>query len=218
VSPRDAAPGPAPESSTPGAGTPAAAAPPPGLRERGRLRRRVRYLRKLRELELRDLGGLVFDMYRFASKRQDLVREKLQVMFEHDAELRQLEARLGERKRIVEVREPGVGGACPTCGTLHSSDARFCAGCGRPLGNERSTDREAAAAAVAGAPAGEPAGGPKPAPPTEPAPTAARIPAGGEDLASPPAPDDDTAVVPAASPEPEAGSDSPTTEIGTARR
>ena len=62
----------------------------PGFLQRLRLRRRVRFLRKQRELQLRDLGGLIFDMYRFGSKRQDLVREKLRLMFEADRELRRV--------------------------------------------------------------------------------------------------------------------------------
>jgi hypothetical protein len=100
------------------------------LRDRGRLRRRVRFLRKQRELQLRDLGGLIFDMYRFGSKRQDLVRDKLRQMFAADRELRELEQLLGEQRRSLEIREAGVGGACPRCLALHSSEARFCSSCG----------------------------------------------------------------------------------------
>ena len=77
-----------------------------GLIQRVRLRRRVRFLRKQRELQLRDLGGLIFDMYRFGSKRQDLVREKLRVMFEADRELREFEAALGGRRMRVVAAAP----------------------------------------------------------------------------------------------------------------
>jgi hypothetical protein len=104
-----------------------------GLTERGRLRRQVRFLRKQRELQMRDLGGLIFDMYRFGSKRQDLVREKLRLMFEADRELREFEAMLGGRRRPLEVREPGVGGSCPRCLTLYSTDAHYCWRCGLAL-------------------------------------------------------------------------------------
>jgi len=195
ASPPEAAPGPAPETLAPYAGPPPAAAAQPGLRERGRLRRRVRYLRKLRELELRDLGGLVFTMYRFSSKRQDLVRDKLKVMFEHDAELRDLEGRLGDPRRTVEVREPGIGGTCPACGALHSSDARFCSQCGRPVGK----DAGPAPAPEVWAPDVTPAAPADPAaPPVEP-----RGP-NGEAAAMPPPAEPDT--------------ESPTTEIRTARQ
>jgi hypothetical protein len=102
-----------------------------GLRERTRLRRRVRFLRKRRELELRDLGGLIFDMYRFGSKRQDLVRDKLQEMFADDRELREFEHLVGRRQRRLDIREAGIGGACPRCGQLFSTEARFCSRCGQ---------------------------------------------------------------------------------------
>jgi hypothetical protein len=104
-----------------------------GLTQRGRLRRRIRFLRKQRELQLRDLGGLIFDMYRFGSTRQDLVREKLAPMFEADRELRAFEAMVGGRQPTLEVREPGVGGSCPRCLTLYSTDAHFCWRCGLAL-------------------------------------------------------------------------------------
>ncbi|MDX6642457.1 MAG: hypothetical protein QOD76_419, partial [Solirubrobacteraceae bacterium] len=109
------------------------APPKPGWRERARFRRRLRYLRSVRELALRDLGGLIFDMYRFGSKRQDLVREKLDLMFSADNELYTLETALDDHQRLHELRIPGVGGACPECGTLNSSDARFCSNCAEPL-------------------------------------------------------------------------------------
>ena len=104
-----------------------------GLTQRARLRRQVRFLRKQRELQMRDLGGLIFDMYRFGSKRQDLVREKLRPMFEADRELRGFEAMLGGRRLPLEVREPGVAGSCPRCLTLYSTDAHFCWRCGLAL-------------------------------------------------------------------------------------
>ena len=104
-----------------------------GLTQRGRLRRQVRFLRKQRELQMRDLGGLIFDMYRFGSKRQDLVREKLRLMFEADRELRAFEAMLGGRRDPLAVREPGVAGSCPRCLTLYSTDAHYCWRCGLAL-------------------------------------------------------------------------------------
>jgi hypothetical protein len=51
--------------------------PRPSFRHRGRLRRRLRYLRRVRELGFRDLGGLVFDQHRFSSVNEELVRGKL---------------------------------------------------------------------------------------------------------------------------------------------
>jgi hypothetical protein len=43
----------------------------PGFRERGRMRRRARYLRRLRELQMRDIGGFVLELHRFHRDRPD---------------------------------------------------------------------------------------------------------------------------------------------------
>jgi len=110
-----------------------AAAEQPNVRHRAQLRRRVRFLRRRRELELRDLGGLVFDLTRFETQRPDLVQAKVEVLGTTDAERRSLEQALGEDRPLRELREAGIGGVCPACGTLYASDARFCSSCGAPL-------------------------------------------------------------------------------------
>ncbi|MDX6650607.1 MAG: hypothetical protein QOJ97_2558 [Solirubrobacteraceae bacterium] len=110
--------------------------PSPQLRgrARGRARRRLRYLRQLRDLQLRDLGGLVFDLYRFGEQREALVRGKLDAIIATDKEIGTLELSLGlTPRRILEVRQPGVGGVCAGCGAFHASDARFCSTCGVEL-------------------------------------------------------------------------------------
>jgi hypothetical protein len=115
-------------------GEPAAdPAPRPSFRERARVRRRARYLRRLRELQLRDLGGLVFELHRFGRERGDLVAGKLDALGATSSELRGLEAALGEVRDGVELREPGIGGACPRCATLHGSADFFCSRCGLDL-------------------------------------------------------------------------------------
>ncbi len=108
---------------------------PPRLRarERGRARRRLRYLRQVRELQLRDAGGFVFDLYRFGEQRDALVRAKLDALIATDKEIRSLEARLGVAGRVQEIRQPGVGGTCANCGAFHASEASFCAHCGVEL-------------------------------------------------------------------------------------
>jgi hypothetical protein len=108
-------------------------APPSGLRERARIRSRVRYLRKLREIQLRDLGGFVVELDRFGRSRPELVKEKVAGAAETDRELRALEAALRERRPLRELREAGIGGACAGCGTVHGSRDRFCSWCGRKL-------------------------------------------------------------------------------------
>jgi ribosomal protein L40E len=125
----------APPQAPPAAPLPAGLAPEdvaptrPSFRDRGRLRRRLRYLRRVRELGFRDLGGLAFDLHRFARRNDELVLGKLAALDAVDRELRAIERAIDERRDIIELREPGVA-ACPRCGALHGSDARFCPQCG----------------------------------------------------------------------------------------
>lgn len=109
------------------------AAPEPTLTERGRVRRRARYLRALRELQLRDLGGFVLELHRLGRQRPDLVEAKLAGAQETDRELRTLERALRERRSVRELREPGIGGTCTACGTVHGSRDRYCSWCGGQL-------------------------------------------------------------------------------------
>jgi hypothetical protein len=107
----------------------------PTSQRRGRLRRRLRHLRRVRELLLRDLGGLLFEIHRSGEQTDTahaLVDGKLARLASVDAELRELESILGDRRAMI-VREPGIGGSCPLCGELHGSDARFCWACGTPV-------------------------------------------------------------------------------------
>ncbi|ADB50288.1 hypothetical protein [Conexibacter woesei] len=157
----------------------AAAAPTPerkpGFRERGRMRRRLRYLRRVRELQVRDLGGLAFDLRRFERKRDDLVAQKIDQIRACDDELRSLEETLAERRDIRDVRAPGIGGTCPRCFSLYGSNDRFCAHCGAALGGLAQGPAQVAA----------PPPQPAPAAPAAPAPPAAQAPAAP---AAPPAP------------------------------
>jgi hypothetical protein len=110
-----------------------AAVPEESWRRRTQMRRRLRYLRRARELALRDLGGLVFDHDRFGKERPDLVRAKLDGLGSLDTERRTLEAALGEQHELDVLREPGIA-SCARCGALHASDAKFCSNCGLPVG------------------------------------------------------------------------------------
>jgi hypothetical protein len=105
-----------------------------GFLGRGRIRRRVRYLRRLRDLQLRDLGGFQVELRRHGRERPDLVREKLEGALRTDTELRELERSLGNESAPSELRTPGIGGGCEQCGAIHGSADRFCASCGTPLG------------------------------------------------------------------------------------
>lgn len=134
---------PAPDLATPGLPSlPAGVAPeelvgdPPDTRRRGRLRRRLRHLRQVRELMLRDVGGLVYEFHRSGAGSAAgepgaaLVGRKLDRLAALDAERRALEEQLDDRRTETVLREPGVGGACAACGEYLASDARFCAHCG----------------------------------------------------------------------------------------
>ncbi len=120
------------------ASVPAAAAPQrPGFRERGRLRRRLRYLRQIRELGYRDLGGLVFDQHRFERRDGQLVDAKVLAIELLDREIRSLEEVLELQTSYSELFIPGVS-ACARCGTLHGSDAHYCPNCGLAFSGPRS--------------------------------------------------------------------------------
>ena len=171
---------------------PVAAVPAnPTWRERGRLRRRLRYLREVRELGYRDLGGLVFDQHRFQRPNDGLVQGKVLAIDAVDRELRAIEQALRAGTLVTELALPGVS-ACQRCGALHGSDARYCPQCGLAFAGPRTVagmgdasvpvpapmagpgqaalfDPTAAAAAQA---AGIPAVTPEPAPPEPGAPAA----------------------------------------------
>ncbi len=115
---------------------PPVAAQRPGFRERGRMRRRLRYLREVRELGFRDLGGLVFDQHRFQRPNEALVKGKVAAIDAADREFRAIGAALQERTPYRELFVPGVS-ACQRCGALHGSDARFCPHCGLSFGGPR---------------------------------------------------------------------------------
>jgi hypothetical protein len=142
------------------------AAVPASSARRGRVRRRVAFLRAARELLLRDLGGFVYELHRTAGDveheaHRRLRATKLERLTHIDAELHELELRLDDVRRNVVVREPGVGGECPQCGELFGSDAHYCAHCGLPL--TESARRTLARAAQPEAPVAAEAPAPEPA-------------------------------------------------------
>jgi len=100
---------------------------------RGKLRRRARFLRRARELALRDLGGLVYEARRREQDGGALVEDKVRRLAVLDEELRALDTELGGPRGETVIREPGIGGTCRRCGELHASDARFCSRCGLDL-------------------------------------------------------------------------------------
>jgi hypothetical protein len=102
-----------------------------GFMQRAVIRRRVRFLRRRRELALHDLGGFAFESHRLGQPREELLAQKLSAIGELDDELAALQDALGQHEELALLREPGIS-SCPQCSTIHDSAARYCPTCGRP--------------------------------------------------------------------------------------
>lgn len=100
------------------------ALPPPG-----QLRRERRSLLQVRERRLRDLGGLLVEMYRRDQFRQDLLVDRC-------AELATLEERLAELDTLLTAatsRGRIRDAARCECGAPIFWGAKFCGQCGREV-------------------------------------------------------------------------------------
>lgn len=114
---------------------PVDATPPPAARRRplppaGALRRERRLLLRDREDRIRDLGGLVLEMYRQDRFRQDLVYEQAAHIVATEDRLFQVDQLLAlatSRGRVAAAQH------CPQCGSPVFPRARFCASCGHQL-------------------------------------------------------------------------------------
>jgi uncharacterized protein YjiS (DUF1127 family) len=97
----------------------------------GQLRRERRVLLQLREARLRDLGGLMLEMYRRDQFRQDLLVDRC-------TELVTIEERLGELDALLAAAV-SRGHARPAarceCGAPIFWGSKFCAQCGRATGS-----------------------------------------------------------------------------------
>ena len=126
---------------------------------------------RTREDRLRDLGGLMVEMYRRDQFRQDLLLERCEELVALDERLRELDTLLAV---AVSARRPAPAArcacgapivwgshfcancgrpvaaapavvACTGCGTPVAADAKFCAACGRAVDTSQPTDEEQAA-------------------------------------------------------------------------
>ena len=113
-----------------------------GFMQRAVVRRRLRFLRRRRELLLHDLGGFVFESHRLGEDRAELRADKLEALSTLDSELAALEHALAAREEVAVLREPGIA-SCPRCSTIHDSAANFCPTCGRPTAEPRAADNGA---------------------------------------------------------------------------
>ncbi|MGH2931264.1 MAG: zinc-ribbon domain-containing protein [Gaiellaceae bacterium] len=114
------------------------AAPQPPAMPQGRvpapgaLRRERRALVRTREERIRDLGGLMLEMYRRDQFRQDLLVEQCLEVVTIEERLRDIDSLL---EAAVTARRQGLGYRCE-CGAPILWGSHFCANCGRPVGEE----------------------------------------------------------------------------------
>jgi hypothetical protein len=88
------------------------------------LRRERRALLRAREDVLRDLGGLLVEMYRRGGFRDDLLAERA-------AAIIGIDARIAEIEELLQNR--GHAPRCE-CGAPLLRGSHFCPNCGRPIG------------------------------------------------------------------------------------
>jgi hypothetical protein len=89
----------------------------------GLLRRERRMLLKAREDALRDLGGLLVEMYRRGGFRDDLLAERAAAIVGIDARLAEIQELLHTRRNVARC----------TCGAPILRGSHFCPSCGRPM-------------------------------------------------------------------------------------
>ena len=113
---------------------PRRALPPPGV-----IRRERRVVQRARATSsLRDLGGLMLEMYRRDTFREDLLAERCNELLGLDARLHELDEMLAAARRRIPA------GRCE-CGAPLPWGSHFCPNCGRPAGDSRSSPAPSAA-------------------------------------------------------------------------
>jgi hypothetical protein len=95
------------------------------------LRRERRALIRIREDRLRDLGGLMLEMYRRDQFRQDLLVDRCSELIALDARLDEIDALLSAAMSVR--RRPAA--RCE-CGAPILWGSRYCSSCGRELAPE----------------------------------------------------------------------------------
>jgi uncharacterized protein YjiS (DUF1127 family) len=95
----------------------------------GQLRRERRALLQLREGRLRDLGGLILEMYRRDQFRQDLLVDRCTELVSLEERIADLDALLTASVSRGRVRSA----AHCACGAPVFWGSKFCAQCGRPV-------------------------------------------------------------------------------------
>jgi hypothetical protein len=116
-----------PEAASQAPAMPQGRVPAPGV-----LRRERRALVRAREERIRDLGGLMLEMYRRDRFRQDLLVEQCLEVITIEERLREIDSLL---EAALTARRQGLGVRCD-CGAPILWGSHFCANCGRPVGQE----------------------------------------------------------------------------------
>jgi hypothetical protein len=96
----------------------------------GALRRERRSLVRARDERIRDLGGLMLEMYRRDRFREDLLQERCLEVIAIEDRLGQVDDLLAA---VAELRRPRSAARC-LCGAPIQWGSHFCANCGRPTG------------------------------------------------------------------------------------
>jgi membrane protease subunit (stomatin/prohibitin family) len=86
-------------------------------------------LLRVREQRLRDLGGLMLEMFRRDQFRQDLLVERCDELVALDERLQELDTLLAA---AASVRRAAPAARC-SCGAPLVWGSHFCANCGRPV-------------------------------------------------------------------------------------
>jgi membrane protease subunit (stomatin/prohibitin family) len=86
-------------------------------------------LLRAREERLRDLGGLMLEMFRRDQFRQDLLVERCDELVALDERLQELDTLLAAS---LSARRPAPAARC-ACGAPIVWGSHFCANCGRPV-------------------------------------------------------------------------------------
>ena len=105
------------------------------------MRRRLREQRRMREALLLDLGALVFELHRQGRREPELLQAKAAELSAVDQEVRALAHALHGGQTLHELVATGIAGGCESCGSLLSTDARYCSACGAPAMPALSGDR-----------------------------------------------------------------------------
>jgi double zinc ribbon protein len=97
----------------------------------GQLRRERRALVRAREDRIRDLGGLLLEMYKREHFREDLYLEQCAEIVSMEDRIRDVDERLA-----MATRQTMTDADRCACGAPLVWGAHFCANCGRPVGEQ----------------------------------------------------------------------------------